>query len=59
MALVFISHSSKDKKKIEKYSEYMKKFGIKSTFLDFDDENGLEINEEWEKRLYKKLRNSK
>jgi len=56
---LFISHYSKENKKIEKYIKDIKSYGIDSFFLDYDDENGIEINEEWEKKIYKAINKSK
>ncbi len=55
MALIFLSHSSKDNKIVKNYKKKIEEYGFKSVFLDFDDENGIQINEIWEERLYKEL----
>jgi len=56
MALIFISHSSKDKERMQKYIKQIEEyFNSKPFFLDVDDEVGLKESEEWEPRLYNEL----
>ena len=55
MALIFISHSSKDNEISKEIMETLKKEGFDSVFLDHDKEKGIKIGEDWEKRLYEEL----
>ena len=59
MALLFISHSSKDNELVKQYKNKIEEFGFQSTFLDIDEKDGIQINEKWEERLYKELIKSK
>jgi len=58
MALVFISHSSKDKEKSTQIKKYISQKGFESIFLDHDVEKGIRTGEEWEERLYEEMRAS-
>ena len=56
MSAIFISHSSKDKNWAERVKAWLEENGHRSLFLDFDPETGLAVGDEWEQKLYAKLR---
>src|SRR6187401_552798 len=55
MPAIFISHSSKDRQVSGDIKAALTRFGFEQAFLDFDKETGLDIGENWEKRLYEEL----
>ena len=55
MPAIFISHSSKDGKSPATSRLRSTRLGFEQVFLDFDKETGLDIGENWEKRLYEEL----
>ena len=58
MALIFISHSSKDKDKSTEIKNQIEEAGFDSVFLDHDVDRGIQTGEEWEQRLYAEIRSS-
>ena len=56
MALIFISHSSKDNEKTQEISNTLKEKGLKSNFLDFDEKKGIKPGDDWERRLYDEIK---
>ena len=55
MPSIFISHSSKDRQVSGDIKAALDRLGFEQAFLDFDKETGLDIGENWEKRLYEEL----
>jgi WD40 repeat protein len=55
MALVFISHSSRDEKQAKSLLEWLQAQGFTSTFLDFDKHSGIAPGSDWEKKLYSEI----
>jgi WD40 repeat protein len=55
MPAIFISHSSKDRQVSGDIKAALTRLGFEQAFLDFDKETGLDIGENWEKRLYEEL----
>ncbi|MBY5904169.1 TIR domain-containing protein [Rhizobium leguminosarum] len=55
MALVFFSHSSRDREATENICAFLKGRGFESVFLDFDKHQGIPPGAEWEKKLYAEL----
>jgi len=60
MSIIFISHSSKDNALIKDLQilEALKKAGFESVFLDFDEEKGIKLGEDWKNKLYTKIKKS-
>ena len=58
MALIFISHSSKDKDISTEIKNQIEAAGFDSVFLDHDVEKGIRTGEQWEQRLYAEMRAS-
>ncbi len=58
MALIFISHSSRDNQIVTTVAKQLKDGGFDSIFLDFDETEGILAGEEWEKRLYSEIKRS-
>jgi WD40 repeat protein len=58
MAVIFISHSSKDRLLAERLSQRMRDQGYHAVFLDFDDDAGIPAGRAWEGELYAALRRS-
>ncbi|QOR61230.1 TIR domain-containing protein [Sulfurovum sp. ST-21] len=56
MAVVFISHSSKDKDKVNEIVEAIRLQGFDSIFLDHDKLKGIKTGEHWEQRLYREIK---
>ena len=59
MTTVFISHSSKDKAWADQIYEALCRGGYTSIFLDHHPQNGIHAGAEWEKMLWRKLRQSR
>ncbi|MGH3817568.1 MAG: toll/interleukin-1 receptor domain-containing protein, partial [Pseudonocardiaceae bacterium] len=55
MLKVFISHSSKDQKPTEEVQQWLVAEGH-TVFLDRDLRNGLEVGEDWQRRVNERLR---
>ena len=55
MPAIFISHSSADRKVSGDIKAALDRLGLEHPFLDFDKVTGLNIGENWEKRLYEEL----
>src|SRR5215467_12374391 len=55
MPAIFISHSSVDRKVSGDIKAALDRLGFEHPFLDFDKVTGLNIGENWEKRLYEEL----
>ena len=51
MPAIFISHSSADRKVSGDIKAALDRLGLEHPFLDFDKVTGLNIGENWEKRL--------
>lgn len=58
MALIFISHSSKDKDKSTEIKNKIEEAGFDSVFLDHDADKGIQTGQEWEQRLYDEIQSS-
>jgi len=56
MSVIFISHSSRDKKEVDKIVTEIKLQGFDSVFLDHDELNGIKAGEHWEQRLYDEIK---
>lgn len=59
MSTVFISHSSRDKAWADQIHEALCGGGYTSIFLDHHPQNGIHAGAEWEKMLWRKLRQSR
>lgn len=59
MAHVFVSHSSNDNDETKKFYKSLEDYGINSVFLDFDKKKGILLGENWEKVLYKNIKDAK
>ena len=57
MSSIFISHSNKDNAFAIELRQRLAEQGYQSLFLDFDPEVGIPAGQNWEKKLYEKLRN--
>jgi WD40 repeat protein len=55
LALVFISHSNRDNAVAGEFKAWLASNGFPNTFLDFDKHTGIDIGENWERRLYKEI----
>src|SRR5215470_1804786 len=55
MPAIFISHSSVDRKVSGDIKAELDRLGFEHPFLDFDKVTGLDVGENWEKRLYEEL----
>ena len=55
MPAIFISHSSLDRQVSDDIKAALTRLGFEQAFLDFDKETGIDIGENWEKRLYEEL----
>ncbi len=53
---IFISHSSRDNAAALELRERLEGQGHRSTFLDFDPEDGIPAGRDWERELYRQLR---
>lgn len=60
MAVIFISHSSKDEELIKKLEiiEALKQAGFENIFLDFDEKKGIKLGEKWEEKIKKEIKKS-
>lgn len=58
MALIFISHSSKDKAEALQIMHWLESQGFESLFLDSDARHGIATGSEWEKVLYREIQRS-
>lgn len=58
MALIFISHSSKDKAEALQLMHWLESHGFESLFLDSDARHGIAAGSEWEKVLYREIQRS-
>lgn len=58
MAVVFISHSSRDNDKVQEIVQAIGLQGFDSIFLDHDEIKGIKSGEHWEQRLYGELKRS-
>jgi hypothetical protein len=56
VASLFISHSSSDRDAAEDLAERLQAEGFASLFLDFDPEQGIPADRNWERELYAQLR---
>ncbi len=56
MSSIFISHSSADNKISEEIKDWLVQKGHQSVFLDFDPDHGIPSGSNWEKELYKKIK---
>jgi formylglycine-generating enzyme required for sulfatase activity len=55
MPAIFISHSSRDNAVASDIRSWLAKLEFEQVFLDFDDDTGIVIGEDWEKRLYTEI----
>ncbi len=55
MALIFISHSSRDNETARLLKAWLEEERFEHTFLDFDKETGIGAGESWERRLYREI----
>lgn len=58
MALIFISHSTKDKTAALQLMHWLESHGFESLFLDSDARHGIAASSEWEKVLYREIQRS-
>lgn len=58
MALIFISHSTKDKAEALQLMHWLECHGFESLFLDSDARHGIAAGSEWEKVLYREIQRS-
>ncbi|MGB8846607.1 MAG: TIR domain-containing protein, partial [Terracidiphilus sp.] len=58
MSRIFISHSSVDREQATDLLAWLRGQGFVSTFLDFDEEAGIEPGADWERTLYSELSNA-
>lgn len=58
MAMIFISHSSKDAEQAERMKRWLEGRGFQNIFLDFDKHSGLAPGADWERTLYQMLERS-
>ncbi|MBJ6611887.1 MAG: toll/interleukin-1 receptor domain-containing protein [Candidatus Thiothrix moscowensis] len=58
MALIFISHSTKDKAEALELMQWLESQGFESLFLDSDARHGIAAGSEWEKVLYREIQRS-
>ncbi len=58
MALIFISHSTKDKAEALQLMHRLESQGFESLFLDSDARHGIAAGSEWEKVLYREIQRS-
>ena len=58
MALVFLSHSSRDNEAAARMKAWLEGQHFEAPFLDFDKHNGIPPGAEWEKTLYDEIRRS-
>lgn len=56
MSLIFLSHSSRDNEHAEKLATWLREKKQRSIFLDFDPAAGIPAGHDWEKELYRQLR---
>jgi hypothetical protein len=56
VAFVFISHSSSDRDAAERLGERLRAEGFATQFLDFDPDQGIPADRNWERQLYTQLR---
>ncbi len=55
MALVFISHSSRDNDAAQSLKSWLGSIGLANSFLDFDKDAGFAVGSDWERRLYQEI----
>jgi hypothetical protein len=55
MAAIFISHSNLDGALTGEVRAWLAKEGYEQVFLDFDKRTGLQVGENWERRLYEEI----
>ena len=55
MSRIFISHSSEDREQSAELLSWLHGQGFVSTFLDFDEQAGIEPGADWERTLYSEL----
>ncbi|MGD0346479.1 MAG: TIR domain-containing protein [Terracidiphilus sp.] len=58
MSRIFISHSSVDREQATDLLAWLRGQGFVSTFLDFDEQAGIEPGADWERTLYSELSNA-
>ena len=55
MPAVFISHASQDSAFASEVMDWLKDQGLDNVFLDLDREAGINVGENWERRLYEEV----
>jgi WD40 repeat protein len=55
MSKIFISHSSEDRGQSARLLAWLHDQGFSSTFLDFDEERGIQAGADWERTLYREI----
>lgn len=55
MALVFISHSSRDQEQAQQLINWLHSIGLANVFLDFDKHSGFGAGSDWERTLYQEI----
>ena len=55
MARIFLSHSSKDSDQAEALITWLRSQGHEEVFLDFDKDTGIDVGDDWERRLYREV----
>src|SRR5260370_30192106 len=56
MRAIFLSHGSADNEAADRLRRWLEEQGYRSFFLDFDPEQGIPADRDWEKELYAQLR---
>ena len=56
MAVVFISHASRDKERVDEIVEAIRLQGFDSIFLDHDELKGIQSGVNWEQTLYSEIK---
>jgi tetratricopeptide (TPR) repeat protein len=55
MAAIFISHSNRDGQPAERMKNWLAAQGYERVFIDFDKHTGIDVGEQWERRLYDEI----
>ena len=55
MSKIFISHSSEDRGQSASLLKWLHDQGFVSTFLDFDEQRGIQAGADWERTLYREI----
>jgi hypothetical protein len=58
LALIFISHSSRDAEPATQMKVWLESHGFDQVFLDFDKHSGIVPGADWEKTLYREIERS-